>query len=49
MGDMNQPMAAKPVNTAPQGKKIKTNYLIPLVVVFFAIAAFLSVMYLGLL
>lgn len=34
----------------PQGqpKKMKTNYLIPLLVVFFAIAAFLGVMYLGL-
>ncbi len=31
------------------GKKGKSNYLIPIVIVFGAIAAFLGVMYLGLL
>lgn len=48
MGDMPQPMPAKPMNTGMPGKK-KSNYLIPVVIAFFAIAAFLAVMYLGLL
>lgn len=48
MGDMLQSMPAKPMNTGVPGKK-KSNYLIPVVVVFFSIAAFLAVMYLGLL
>lgn len=46
MEDMKQPMPAAPTNPAPLGKK-KTNYLIPIIIVFFAIAAFLGVMYLG--
>jgi len=33
---------------AKHDKKVKTNYVIPVVIVFFSIAAFLGVMYLGL-
>ncbi|MEK7636988.1 MAG: hypothetical protein AAB402_01175 [Patescibacteria group bacterium] len=41
---MNKPVVAQPIAPAPQGKKAEHNYLIPVVVAFLAIAAFLLVL-----
>lgn len=50
MADMPMPQGQpQPMQPKPQGmpmqKKVKSNYLIPLVVALFAIVAFLGVMY----
>lgn len=44
MDDMNRPAMNQPANAAPPGKKAKHNYLIPIMVAFLAIAAFLLVL-----